>query len=279
MNARRTALWLVAPFLLWNFTFLILPLISVVIQSLHPLSRDYDILPEWTLANYRVALDPHNLAVIVRSAKYALTTTLLCLFLGYPLAYFISTCTPWWRSRLLMLVVLPFWTSYLLRAYAWMTLLQTDGVLNSMLLWLGLVKQPLALLNTPYTVVLGLTYGFLPFATLPIYTRLEQLDRSLLEASADLGATPFQTFWKVIWPLSLPGVIAGSLITFVPAMGDFVTPELLGGPTTMMVGNLIQQQFLTSFNWPMGSALALVLMTIMMVSIGLYQKLVVGEES
>ena len=277
-STRRIALLLVAPFLLWNLTFLILPLLSVVGQSLHPRSPDYDILPDWTLDNYRHALDPNTLWVVARSAQYALTTTILCLLLGYPLAYFIATSPGNNKSRLLMLVVIPFWTSYLLRAYAWMTLLQTDGVCNAILMKLGLVAAPVQFLNTPGTVILGLTYGFLPFATLPIYTRLEQIDRRLLEASADLGATPWTTFWKVTWPLSLPGVIAGSLITFVPAMGDFVTPELMGGPQTQMIGNLIQQQFLALFNWPIGSALSLVLMAIMVTSMIAYQRAVVGTQ-
>ena len=270
---RRVAFWLLAPFLLWNFTFLVLPLLAVMLQSLHPLSRDYDILPDWTLDNYRHALQPDILRVVARSAGYALCTTFLCLLLGYPLAYFIASSQGNNKSRLLMLVVLPFWTSYLLRAYAWMTVLQTDGLANTVLVRLGLIVEPLQLLNTPLTVVLGLTYGFLPFATLPIYTRLEQMDRSLLEAAADLGASPFQVFRKIIWPLSLPGVIAGSLITFVPAMGDFVTPELMGGPQTQMVGNLIQQQFLALFNWPMGSALSLALMATMVTGVFVFQRL------
>jgi len=274
---RRIAFWLVAPFLLWNFTFVVLPLLAVMVQSLHPLSKDYDILPNWTLDNYRHALEPELLSVVCRSAGYALITTLLCLLLGYPLAYFIASSRGNNKSRLLMLVVLPFWTSYLLRALAWMTVLQTDGTANTVLLGLGLIREPLRLLNTPLTVVLGLTYGFLPFTTLPIYTRLEQMDRGLLEAAADLGASPFQVFRKIVWPLSLPGVIAGSLITFVPAMGDFVTPELMGGPQTQMIGNLIQQQFLALFNWPMGSALSLVLMAIMVTGVLVYQRLAAGN--
>jgi ABC-type spermidine/putrescine transport system permease subunit I len=172
---------------------------------------------------------------------------------------------------------LPFWTSYLLRAYAWMTVLQTDGLLNNALMKLHVIAQPLELLQTPLAVVLGLTYGFLPFATLPIYTRLEQLDRGLLEAAADLGASPFQVFRKVIWPLSLPGVIAGSLMTFVPALGDFVTPDLMGGPRQQMIGNLIEQQFLALFDWPMGSALSLSLMAIMITSVFAYQRFTGGE--
>lgn len=276
--SRRVAYLLVLPFLLWNLTFLLMPLVTVVTQSLHVISSDYDVIPDWTIENYRRAFDVSILTVVLRSAGYALATTSLCLLLGYPLAYFIASSRGNNKSRFLMLVVLPFWTSYLLRAYAWMTLLQTDGLLNALLLKVGIISEPLQMLNSPLTVILGLTYGFLPFATLPIYTRLEQLDRSLLEAGADLGATPFQVFWKVTWPLSLPGVIAGSLITFVPAMGDFVTPELMGNPKTPMIGNIIEQQFLALFNWPMGSALSLLLMVFMMTSVVAYQKLTLGPE-
>ena len=205
-----------------------------------------------------------------RSARYALTTTAACLTLGYPLAYYIAVYGGRFRSQLLILVVLPFWTSYLIRTFAWTTLLQKEGVINSVLLKMHVIGAPLQMLNTDFSVILGLTYGFLPFATLPIYVSLENQDRSLVEAASDLGATPMEAFFKVVFPLSLPGVISASLITFVPAMGDFVSAEILGSPETQMIGNLIQQQFLALFNWPMGSALSLVLMLLMVTSMALY---------
>jgi spermidine/putrescine transport system permease protein len=259
--------------LLWNFTFVLLPLLNVLTLSFHPLSGDYDVLPTWTLANFREALQPAMLPTLLRSLCYAISTTGLCMLLGYPLAYCIALYGGKHRSRLLIMIVLPFWTSYLIRTSAWITLLQTHGTLNALLLHLHLLKEPLQMLNQPFTVILGLTYGFLPFATLPIYVALEQLDRSLLDAANDLGASGWQTFRTVVFPLSLPGVISGSLITFVPAMGDFVTPELLGGPQTQMIGQTIQQQFLGLFNWPLGAAFSLLLMGFMTVSLVLYQRL------
>jgi spermidine/putrescine transport system permease protein len=272
----RITTLLIAPFLLWNLTFVLLPLFSVLLLSFHKMSPDYEVMPSWTLENFRLALQPAMLPTVERSLLYACSTTGLCMLLGYPLAFFIALYGGKHRSRYLILIVLPFWTSYLIRTYAWMTLLQTNGLVNDLLMHVGVIHEPLQLLNTPYTVVLGLTYGFLPFATLPIYVSLEQLDRSLLDAANDLGASPWHTFRTVIFPLSLPGVISGSLITFVPAMGDFVTPELLGDPQTPMIGNAIQQQFLGLFNWPFGSALSLLLMLFMTLSLVAYQKLVTG---
>lgn len=269
---------LVLPFLLWNLTFVLIPLATVLVQGLYPISGEWVVADKPSLENFRLALDAANLKVLGRSALYAAATTVCCLLLGYPLAYFIAFYGGRFRSQLLILVVLPFWTSYLVRTFSWMTLLQTEGVVNGLLLKLHILEQPLQLLNTPYSVILGLTYGFLPFATLPIYVSLEHQDRSLVEAAQDLGASSWQAFWKVVFPLSVPGVISGSLITFVPAMGDFVSADILGGPETQMIGNLIQQQFLSLFNWPMGSALSLVLMLLMVASMALYVRLAGGGE-
>jgi spermidine/putrescine transport system permease protein len=277
--SRWVGLLLVAPFLLYVLTFLILPLASVVVLSTHQVNDQYHVEPAWTLDNYRRVLDPENLPILLRSARYAGLTSFFCLLAGYPLAWFIARHGGRHKALLLLLVMLPFWTSYLVRIFSWMTLLQTEGLLNGALLGLGVIHEPLGLLNTPFSVVLGLTYGFLPFATLPLYVALERLDGTLLEAAADLGARPATTFWKVVFPLSLPGVVAGGLLTFVPAMGDFVTPEILGGVDTLMIGNLIQQQFLASYDWPFGSALSLVLMGLMLVSILAFLKLVGSTES
>lgn len=268
---KRFLVWgLVLPFVLYNLTFVIFPLFTVLYQSLFPIDAEYNISSTATLSNFKVAFSAATMEVMWRSARYALTTTAACMLLGYPLAYYIAVYGGRFRSQLLILVVLPFWTSYLIRTFAWTTLLQKEGVINAILLKLHLISEPLQMLNTDFSVVLGLTYGFLPFATLPIYVSLETQDRSLVEAASDLGATPFQAFWKVVFPLSLPGVVSGSLITFVPAMGDFVSAEILGSPETTMIGNLIQQQFLALFNWPMGSALSLVLMLLMVTSMALY---------
>jgi spermidine/putrescine transport system permease protein len=268
---KRFLVWgLVLPFVLYNLTFVIFPLFTVLYQSLFPIDAEYNVSPHASLVNFKAAFSSATMEVMWRSARYALTTTAACMLLGYGLAYYIAVYGGRLRSQLLILVVLPFWTSYLIRTFAWTTLLQKEGVINSLLLKCHLISQPLQMLNTDFSVILGLTYGFLPFATLPIYVSLENQDRSLVEAAYDLGATPFQAFWKVVFPLSLPGVVSGSLITFVPAMGDFVSAEILGSPETTMIGNLIQQQFLALFNWPMGSALSLVLMLLMVTSMALY---------
>lgn len=277
MSKTRLAWLLVLPFVLWNLTFVFIPLLTVLRQSLYPLGEDYTPATQASLANFELAFSSANLTIVARSCGYALSTTVLCLLLGYPLAYYIAVYGGRWRSQLLVLVVLPFWTSYLIRTFAWSTLLQTEGVLNGLLLAMHLIHQPVQLLNTQFSVILGLTYGFLPFATLPIYVSLESQDRTLVEAAQDLGATPFEAFWKVVFPLSLPGVISGSLITFVPAMGDFVAPDILGGPDNQMIGSLIQQQFLGLFNWPMGSALSLLLMVLMLVSMAFYLRLTPPE--
>ncbi|MGM9998604.1 MAG: ABC transporter permease [Candidatus Bruticola sp.] len=279
MSTKAIGILLVAPFVLYIFTFFLLPLGSVISMSTHTINDDYMLTSLRSLENFNTVFNADNLPILLRSARYAVCTTFFCLLLGYPLAWYIARYGGRYKPFLLIMVMLPFWTSYLIRIFAWMTILQSEGVLNTLLLNLGLISQPLNLLNTHFSVILGLTYGFLPFAILPLYVSLEKLDMSLLEAAADLGAPPSETFMKVIFPLSLPGVTAASLLTFVPAMGDFVTPDVLGGVDTMMIGNLIQQQYLAFFNWPLGSALSLVLMGIMLLSILAFLKMSNSMES
>lgn len=279
LRRRWVGLMLVAPFLLYVFSFFVIPLGSVVVLSTQTVNEDYQLEASWSLDNYREVFQRERLPILLRSAKYAGCTMALCLLLGYPLAYYIARYGGRRKGALLLLVMLPFWTSYLIRIFSWMTLLQTEGVLNGVLLWLGLIREPMVLLNTPFAVVLGLTYAFLPFATLPLFVSLDRLDGTLLEAAADLGARPWTAFWRIVFPLSLPGLVAGALLTFVPAMGDFVTPSILGGVDTLMIGNLIEEQFLAAFNWPFGSALSLVLMAVMMVSILAFLKLAGSEEA
>ena len=261
---------LLAPFLLFDLFLVLAPLATVVWQSLHIISPEYDMLPGLTLENYKRALNPAYLPALSRSFLYAGTATLLALLLGYPLAYFIALRAGKYRSLCLVLLMLPFWTSYLVRTYAWMTLLQTEGIINAVLLKLHFISEPLQMLNTPGAVILGLTYCFLPFATLPIYVALEGLDLRLLEAAQDLGASTWQTFRSVVWPLSVHGVVAGGILSFVPALGDFVSADLLGGPDDHMIGNVIQQQFLGSFNWPFGSALSMLMIVLMGFAVLIY---------
>jgi len=217
--------------------------------------------------------------VFLRSIGYALTATLLCLLLGYPMAYCIALYGGRWKTSLLILIMLPFWTSYLIRTYAWIVILRTHGVVNESLMGMGVITEPIQMLNTSFSVILGLVYGFLPFMTLPLFVALEKLDVRLLEASADLGARPLDTFRKVVFPLSLPGVFAGTILTFIPAVGDFVTPELLGGTGTEMIGKFIMMQFFVADNWPLGSAVSFMLMVLMMIGLLLYSRKAGGAES
>jgi spermidine/putrescine transport system permease protein len=217
---------------------------------------------EWILglANYARAFQPLYLEIYWRSLWMAAATTALCALLGYPVAYTIARRVPArWKSALLLLAVIPFWTSFLIRTYAWMVILRTEGVANTLLLDLHLIHEPLRLLYTPLAVFIGLVYGELPFMILPLYVALEKIDPSLLEAAEDLGASGRRAFWKVTLPLSRPGLVAGTILVFIPSVGAFITPDLLGGARTMMVGNLIQNQFAMVRDQPFGSAVAFLL--------------------
>ena len=225
-----------------------------------------------TLDNYRFVLgDRLYLLTYLNSLKLAAVSTALCLLIGYPMAYGIARAQNGNRNLLLMLVVLPFWISFLLRVYAWMGLLSSRGVINSVLLWAGVVDGPLELLYTDTAVFLGMVYSYLPFMILPLYATLERLDPTLLEASADLGGRPARAFLDVTLPLSLPGVIAGCLLVFIPAMGEFVIPALLGGPDSLMIGRVLYDEFFSNRDWPVAAADAVLLLAILMVPILLFQ--------
>jgi putrescine transport system permease protein len=227
-----------------------------------------------TLDSYRLLLhDDLYVAAYANSVRIALTSTAICLLIGYPMAYAIARANPPWRGPLLMLVVLPFWTSFLVRVYAWMTLLRPTGTINQALLALGLVAEPLPLIANEFAVHLGIVYSYLPFMVLPLYATLERLDRELLEAAADLGCRPWRAFFSVTLPLSLPGVIAGALLVFIPAVGEFVIPDLLGGPDTPMIGRVLWAEFFSNRDWPAASALAVVALFVLAGPIALFQHL------
>ena len=243
---------------------MVAPLAIVLAYSLLTRSPYGSIGKPWSLDNYSRLADPLYLAIFLRSVWIAAAATLLCLLLGFPLALFISRSGE--RKNLyLTLVILPFWTSFLIRTYSWMFLLRDTGLINSILLRLGLIHQPLPLLYNYGAVLLGLVYGYLPFAVLPLYATLERLDPSLLEASADLGARPWQTLLRVTLPLAAPGFLAASVLIFIPCLGAYLTPDLLGGGKTVLIGNLINNQFTTARDWPFGSAASLVLMAIVLI--------------
>src|SRR5689334_7344692 len=217
----------------------------------------------WTIENYQRLIDPLYLSIYLRSLIMAAATTVLCLLLGFPAALFIARAGRF-QNLYLQLVMLPFWTSFLVRTYAWLFLLRDTGLINSALMALGVIHEPLPLLYNNAAVLVGLVYGYLPFMVLPIYAVLERIDPALEEAAADLGASQLATVWRVILPLSKPGIVAGSVLVFVPTLGAYLTPDLLGGGQTIMIGNLVQNQFTTSRDWAFGSAVSVVLMLLVM---------------
>jgi spermidine/putrescine transport system permease protein len=217
--------------------------------------------PPWTAESYRRLFDPLYFVILWRSVAMALASTAFCLVLAFPAALFISRAGR--RKNLyLQLVMLPFWTSFLVRTYAWIFLLRDTGLFNTALQALGIIHGPLPLLYNVGAVLLGLVYGYLPFMVLPIYATLERLDPALVEAAADLGARPFAAVWRVVVPLSRPGIVAGSVLVFIPCLGAYLTPDLLGGGRTVMVGNLVQNQFTTARDWPFGAAVSITLMAL-----------------
>lgn len=261
---------LLTPVTIWLGLFFLAPLLLVVIYSFGVSGVYGGITIGFNPANYLKVLDPLYLEIVGRSFVIAALTTLLCLVLGYPLAYFITFKGGRWKTALILLVMIPFWTSLLVRAYAWVVILSGNGIANKTLQFLGITDEPVALIFTPQSVLMGMVYSYLPFMVLPLYASLEKFDARLKEAAHDLGATRWQAFWRVTFPMSLPGVIAGSILVFIPSAGEFVIPDLLGGSKVLMTGNLIQQQFLNARDWAFGSALAVLLGVLMLGAIMLY---------
>ena len=270
MRRNYRLLILLSPVLFWLIIFFILPLISIFIFSF--LERDTYGGIRWifTIENYQRSFDVLYLKTLWRSVSTAFICTAICLLVGYPFAYYLACYRPKWRHVLLILVVLPFFTNFLIRTYAWILILRTEGLLNSFLTFLIPGIHPLELLNTPVAVQIGLIYGYLPFMILPLYAALEQLDMSLIDAAKDLGASPRHAFWHITLPLSLPGILAGSMLVFIPTVGAFLTPDLLGGGMVNYIGNVIERQFKSSRDFPFGSALSFMLMVIVIAGTVLY---------
>jgi putrescine transport system permease protein len=279
------------PFL-WLALFFLLPLLIVLkismaesVVAIPPytplLSNDGSGL-RWhaTLANFALlASDDLYVRAYLGSLGNAALATILCLLLGYPMAYAIATAHGARRQLLLFLVMLPFWTSFLIRVYAWIAILKPNGLLNDFLIGLGLIAASLPLLNNRFSVELGLVYSYLPFMILPLYGSLSALDQSLLEAAADLGARPLRVFWGVILPLTLPGIAAGSLLVFIPAIGEFVIPDLLGGPDTLMIGKVLWDEFFNNRDWPVASAVAVMLVGALALPILVAQRFIERERA
>ena len=218
------------------------------------------------LSNYLfIFKDPLYFLTFVSSLKYAFLTTLFCVLIGYPFALCMARAKPEHRSTLMMLVILPFWTSFLLRIYAWKGILTSNGILNNALMSMGIIHEPLALINTPFALTLGMVYAYLPFMIFPLYNNLVKQDHRYIEAAMDLGATPLVAFFKVTLPLSLSGILAGSLLVFIPAVGEFMIPELLGGPDSLMIGRVLWDEMFSNNDWPMAASVAVVLILIVLV--------------
>jgi len=256
--------WFLLPTWLWMAVLFAAPLAIVLAYSFLTRGSYGGIGGPWSVESYQRLLDPLYLTIILRSLAMAAVATAACLVLAFPAALFISRA-PKRKNLYLQLVMLPFWTSFLVRTYAWIFLLRDTGLINTVLQRLHLIAAPLPLLYNDGAVLLGLVYGYLPFMVLPIYATLERLDPSLSEAAADLGARPLATVFRVIVPLARPGIIAGAVLVFIPCLGAYLTPDLLGGGRTVLVGNLVQNQFTTSRDWPFGSAVSIVLMLLVTV--------------
>jgi spermidine/putrescine transport system permease protein len=266
MLQSKRAFILVLPGFLWLVLLMVVPCLVIFVTAFFERGVyggvDYSAV---TLENFRRAVDPIYLSIFVDSTRIALMATFIALLLAYPAAFAISRARAALQPALLVLVMLPFWSNYLIRTYAWMVLLNREGLINGMLKWLGIIDQPLNILYNEFAVILGLVYNYSPFVILAVYAALQRLDPSYAEASRDLGAGAWSTFTRIILPLTLPGVAAGGVFVFVLSIGNFITPDLLGGGRTQMVGNLIYDQFLTARDWPFGASLAMFLIGFMMI--------------
>ena len=263
-------LTLIFPSLFWLLIFFALPLIIVFVYSFLKRGPYGQLVWEFNLGNYARFLDPLYLKIFARSFKIAGITTLVCFLLGYPMAYWIATRPARWRNTLLLLLMIPFWTNFLVRTYAWVLILRDTGLINQALMGLGLISEPLPIFGTDLAIIIGLVYGWFPDMVLPCYAAIERLDFSLVEAAQDLYANEVRSFARVIFPLTLPGVIAGSILVFIPSLGAYVTPDLLGGAKSVMIGNVIQSQFLSVRDYPFGSAFSFALMAMMLVATLIY---------
>lgn len=269
---------LLAPATAWLMIFFIAPLFIVLTYSFLERGTYGGVIWQFTFENFQRVFDSLYLGTFLRSVYIALATTFFCLLAGFPLAYFIATRPRRQRNTLLLALMIPFWTNFLIRTYAWLTILRTNtGLINVSLMSMGLLDEPLPLFGNDFAIILGLVYAWLPDMVLPIYAALDRMDSSLLEAASDLYAPGSKVFWRVIWPLSIPGVIAGSMLVFIPSLGAFVTPSILGGGRSLMIGNIISNQFLAAHDWPFGAALSMLMMGLMLLATLIYFRSATGQ--
>ena len=267
----------------WFILLVAIPLMIVIKISLSEMeATSVSNMISWTnglptlklnFANYQfIFSDALYVKTYISSLKYALITTLICLAIGYPFAYFMARAPKHIQPTLLMLIMLPFWTSFLLRIYAWKTLLVSNGVINNILISLHIINSPLEMMNNSFSLTIGMVYSYLPFMILPLYANLSKLDMRYLEAAADLGTSPFKAFWLITVPLSKAGIIAGSMLVFIPAVGEFVIPELLGGPDTLMIGRVLWDEFFSNNDWPMAAAVAVVMIALILIPMAILNR-------
>ncbi len=271
---------------LWLLLFFLVPFLIVLkisVSEIRLAMPPYEPLFTW-ISSHAIALriSFENYAFLVSDSLYwksflnSITTagisTIICLLIGYPMAYGIARSKPAWRNILLLLVMLPFWTSFLLRVYAWIGILKNNGVINNLLMALGIIDEPIVMLQTNFAMYIGIVYSYLPFMVLPLYTSIEKLDYSLLEAAADLGCRPVKAFFRITVPLTRTGIIAGCMLVFIPAVGEFVIPALLGGPDALMIGRVLWEEFFNNRDWPVASAVAIAMLLVLVIPIMLYQR-------
>jgi putrescine transport system permease protein len=285
----RTAV-IAVPYL-WLLLFFLIPFVIVLkigFSETQIALPPYQPLFEWTQERIlQIKLNVGNFLYLIEdslywraylnSLKIAAVSTILCLLVGYPIAYAIARANTTWRNVLLMMVILPFWTSFLLRVYAWIGILKNNGLINNFLMWLGVIDDPLVMLQTDFAIYVGIVYSYLPFMILPLYTSLEKMDLTLLEAAADLGSRPWKAFLQITLPLSIQGIVAGSLLVFIPAVGEFVIPALLGGPEQLMIGKVLWTEFFSNRDWPVASAVAIALLLLLLIPIALLQRAQAAE--
>ena len=272
----------------WFMLLVAIPLLIILKISLSEMeATSVSNMISWTnglpvlklnFANYQfIFSDALYVKTYISSLKYALLTTVICLAIGYPFAYFMARAPKHIQPTLLMLIMLPFWTSFLLRIYAWKTLLVSNGVINNVLISLGIIQTPLEMMNNSFSLTIGMVYSYLPFMILPLYANLSKLDLRYLEAAADLGTSPFKAFWLITVPLSKAGIIAGSMLVFIPAVGEFVIPELLGGPDTLMIGRVLWDEFFSNNDWPMAAAVAVIMILLILVPMAILNRAQANE--
>ena len=263
---------LVAPTVLWLCIFFIIPMLIVVAVSFASRTPYGQVVFNWTFSNYQRFAETLYISIFGQTLVVAFVTTVATILMGYPIAWSIAKLPKKWQQPGLVIVMAPFWINFLIRSYAWVIILRSQGVIDTILLKLGLITTPLQMLYNEGAVMLGMIYALLPFMVLPIYVSIEQLDRRLLEAAADLGAAPMTAFRKITLPLTMPGIAAGTILVFISSLGMFVVPDVMGGAKSALIGNLIQNQFLSARDWPFGSALSIVLAVLSLVLIMLYYK-------